>query len=145
MRRVAALYALVERVRAAELRVTSAALMEAEATARLVKRARDTDRLEARAGLARGSSVELVASGAVRESQDRERVRAAGMVKECEAVCQRALVAHGESRTELEQLRRLLARQDEALRVAQERSEQAQSDDRFLAMRGRSRRNVSGS
>ena len=137
LRRVAALYALVERVRAGELRVASAAVIEAEEMVRLVEGGRCADHQEARAGLERGSAVALFALEAVRELQERERTRAMGLVKEREVACERALTAHRESRTDLEQLRRLLSREDEAFRLVRERSEQAQSDDRFLAMRKR--------
>ena len=133
LKRVAALYAMVERVRAVELRAAALAVDEADEALRELAQARGIEASAARAGLERGSRVETLSMEQVRASEQGLSIRLVGLRAERAGLYERALAAHRESGTELEQLRRLLAREAELVRVTEERREQAAADDRFLS------------
>ena len=135
LRRVAGVYALVERMRSAELMAASAALMEAQVA------------LEQEAGAARlvdGSARQALEGGdgvgwsLSRAEQAAAAVRAEGLksIENQRAGLQmEAAQAHGESRVALEQVDRAIERRREIEAVDQNRRTQAMADDRYLSRR----------
>ena len=129
------LYGLLERLRLAELRLASAAVLEA-------------DRLNDAEGMTRMEAAEAsrtaLRAGAAEPWATAETTRALSVLRSaslaeerklCEDLRVQAETAHLASRVQAEQMRSMVEEQERRLRASKAHREQAHADDRFLARR----------
>lgn len=132
-KRIAAVYGLVEQMRAAELRGAAWAVDEAEAALR-----REAEALAGRRGgvaFVEGSGVDWAVGGTSREYGEARMEVLEEMKVEREEAMDAAGRAHRESRVRTEQMKSVVERAGRAAAETEARRAQGAADDRFAGQR----------
>ncbi len=131
LKRLAAVYGLVERMRSGELRLAAAAVAEVERASQAEMALRDAERMAARRALAAGDGVEWAVAGTSVDFAEERIGRLAELKAQREDDWRAAVTAHAESRVAKEQMESVMARARKAKMDKDARQGQAASDDRF--------------
>jgi hypothetical protein len=135
LKRIAALYGMLDRMRSVELRMAAAAVEEVERVAAMHHAVSIDQQTCGRAALVTGDRAEWMLSKAAREFAE---VRIAQLVDLREAraeVLDAAVIAHRQSRLKVEQIDRVVDRARTAQALDQARRTQAVADDRYASRR----------
>ena len=136
LKRLAGMYALVERMRAIELGVAAAAVAEVERAGRLEQGLVEEQEGAARAALQGGDRAELALASARREAARVRVQRLEEIQRAREALRDEAQDSYQASRITMEQVESAVERSQRLAEVEMGRREQAAMDDRYLSRRG---------
>lgn len=137
MKRLMALYGLVEEAHSAELQRTTAAVREAQQAIGIQMDVARSARIDGRRALRAGDCIGWTAAEALREATGSKRRRLEAIRLERQSLSDGAREKYAASRLKSEQMKRVVARVMEQSEVEECRKAQAISDDRFLARRHR--------
>lgn len=133
--RLASLYATLERIRSAELRVAESEVDDAAFSAAIAGAASENQRDTSRQALASGEREEWQIAETARSAIEMRIVRLARLRIECEATRDAAVMRHRLSRLQVEQMDSVAERRQAREALEETRQQQAESDDRFAARR----------